>query len=82
MYTRICVFIFVSYCRFQADNERMNTIVKEIVTQTSNEFSNWPLLGQDRPPYLKKGLSSEFTNFPIFQKSGSHFKGLGCRRVT
>jgi len=55
-YTRICVclFVFVLYCRFQAHTKRMVTLVKEIVTEASNEISNWSLKGQDRPPYLKK----------------------------
>jgi len=79
----MCLFVCLElYCRFQVQTERKDMFVKEIVTETSNELSNWSLTGQDRPIYLKKGLSSESTNFPIFQKSGSYFKSLGCRRVT
>ena len=68
-YTRICVclFVFVLYCRFQAHTKRMVTLVKEIVTEASNEISNWSLKGQDRPPYLKKNTIfgvHTFSNFP------------------
>jgi hypothetical protein len=83
MYTRICVFVcFELYCRSKVHTERMDMFVKEIVTEASSELSNWSLIRQDRPLYLKKGLSTESTNFPTFQKSGSYFKSLGCRRVT
>jgi len=80
----VCLFVFVLYCRFQVHTERMDIFVKEMATENPNEVSNWSLIGQDRPSYLKKkkGLSSESTNFPIFHETGSHFKSLGCRRVT
>jgi hypothetical protein len=70
MYTRICVcvFVFVLYCRFQTQNERMDALVKEMqVTETSNEISNWYLIGQGCPPYLKKRTIfgvHKFSNFP------------------
>jgi hypothetical protein len=74
VYTHMCLFVFVLYCRFQAHTERMDTLVKEIVTETSNEISNWPLIGQDRPPYLKKNYLRSPQIFQSSRNLGANLK--------
>jgi len=65
----VCLFVFVLYCRFQVHTERMDIFVKEMATENPNEVSNWSLIGQDHPSYLKKKKKDYLRSPQIFQFS-------------